>query len=328
LREYDPAKGPFYLNAFSQDVHAPWDRPEFQGRYNPDEITPPPYIPNTRHFRASLAQFYGAISFMDEQFGRILDCLRETGLESSTLISFTTDHGVSFPRCKSTLYDVGLSTALILRWPGHLPAGATCDQMLSNIDLLPSYLELAGITPSPGIQGRSFVAALTGGDYKPHDAIFAERNFHDDYDPMRSVRTDRYKYIRNFSLRPRPKLPSEVTEEDNELAVWNSGQPRPMEELYDLQQDPYEFTNLADRPEYAEILTQLRRRLDDWMQETSDYMRAAKECILWPSDDKRLLPLPAGAAPKPPARQPARQPAKPAPPPQPQVAPPAAPLAG
>lgn len=317
LREYDPAKGPFYLNAYSQDVHAPWDRPEFQGRYNPEELAPPPYIANTAFFRQSLAQFYGSVSFMDEQFGRVLDCLRETGLDKTTLVSFTTDHGVSFPRCKSTLYDVGLSTALILRWPAHLPAGTTCDLLLCNIDLLPSYLELAGIAPSPDIQGRSFIPALMGRDYKPYEAIFAERNFHDDYDPIRSVRTDRYKYIRNFSLRARPKLPSEVTEEDNGLAVWNSGQPRAMEELYDLQQDPYEFSNVVDKPEYAETLAELRRRLDDWMRDTTDYMRGAKQCVNWPSDDKRLLPLPAGAAPKPPARQPARQPAKPAPPPTP-----------
>jgi len=311
LKRYDRSEGPFYLNAYTQEVHAPWDRPEFQGRYSPAEVTPLPFQGDIPFVRNSLAAFYGSVSFMDEQFGRILACLRETGLDQNTWVIFTTDHGVGFPRAKSTLYDPGLLTALIMRWPGRFKPGTTCDHLLSNVDLLPTQLEALGFPASAAIQGRSFAPAILGGDYTPREAIFAERNYHDDYDPIRCVRTRQYKYIRNYGLRARPKLPEEETAEDTGLTLWNSGRPRPREELYDLARDPREFNNLAEDPDSAEVLTQMRERLDAWMRDTNDYMRGAREFVDYPSEDRRTLPLPLGASPKPQPRKPPQPKAKP-----------------
>jgi len=108
---------------------------------------------------------------------------------------------------------------------------------------------------------------------------------------MRAVRTTRYKLIRNYSERPRFKLPSEATEADTPLTLRDSGQPRGFEELYDLQKDPHEFTNLIDDPAYAAVAKDLREKLDNWMRETGDYMRGATQFVDFPSIDKRLLPL-------------------------------------
>jgi arylsulfatase A-like enzyme len=126
------------------------------------------------------------------------------------------------------------------------------------------------------VQGRSFAPLLVGGTYRPNEQVFTERNHHTDYDPMRAVRTERFKLIRNFAQRERYKLPTEGAEADREPSMRNSGQPRPFEELYDLRTDPNEFHNLAEDSNYAPTLRDLRGRLEKWMNETGDFLRGAK----------------------------------------------------
>jgi N-sulfoglucosamine sulfohydrolase len=276
LESWKPAGRPLYLNVYMQDPHAPWNRPEFQGRYRPEDIVLPPFLPNTANFRLSMAQFYGAVSFTDAACGRIFDTIRKVGLEEDSLVIFTTDHGISFPRAKGTLYDPGIRTALLVRWPGHIPRGEVRAQLLGNVDLLPTQLELAGVACPPQVQGRSFAPLLVGGTYRPNDQIFTERNYHTDYDPMRAVRTERFKLIRNYAQRDRYKLPAEAGEADREASMRDSGQPRPFEELYDLQADPNEFRNLAGDSSYEPVLRDLRGRLEKWMNETADFLRGAK----------------------------------------------------
>jgi N-sulfoglucosamine sulfohydrolase len=279
LKGWKRTSGPLYLSVYMQDPHAPWDRPEFQGRYKPDEITPPPFLPNTDRFRKSLSQFYGSVSFMDAAIGRILDTVRQTGLDKDTLVIFTTDHGISFPRAKSTLYDPGLTTALMMRWPGRIKPGRVENKLLGNVDLLPTVLALSGAPPAKSIHGRSFAPLTLGLPYTPNREFFGERNFHDDFDPMRCVRTDRYKLIRNFNKSDRYRLPSEADSSTNEAAMRRSGKPRPFEELYDLKKDPNEFNNVAEDPAYAPVLEDLRQRLDKWMSDTGDFMRGGKEFV-------------------------------------------------
>jgi N-sulfoglucosamine sulfohydrolase len=278
LRGWKRKNGPFYLNVYSQDPHDPWDRPEFQGRYAPGKITPPAFLPNTTTFRSSLAQFYGSVSFTDEAIGRIFDTLRQTGLEEDTLVIFTTDHGIAFPRAKNTLYDPGVTTALLVRWPGRIKPGTVNGAIIGNVDLLPTMLDLIVVPIPKEIQGRSFAPLLTGGTYTPNEQVFAERNF-SDFDPVRCVRTTRYKLIRNYVERDQYKLPKEATEEDTRATMRKTGRPRPFEELYDLESDPNEFENVAEDRAHAGVLEDLRRRLDAWMRDTGDYMRGARELL-------------------------------------------------
>ncbi|MCL5269938.1 MAG: sulfatase, partial [bacterium] len=234
LKHHKPSDGPFYANGGTFDVHQPWntrlklgpkpgthapidlgpERRAFQARYKADELTIPPFLPDMPHFRQELRQFYGIISHMDAQIGRILDTLKETGLDQDTLVYFTTDHGIGFPRAKGTLYDPGLTTAMIMRWPGRFKAGLECPHPTSHVDLLPTLMELLDLPIPERVQGRSYAPSLLGRAYSPAECLFMERNFHGDFDPMRAVRTGRHKLIRNFSERPRFRYPWEMKEGD------------------------------------------------------------------------------------------------------------------
>lgn len=260
---------PFYLNAGFFEVHLPFDRPEYEAD-DPARVIVPPYLPDNRWVREELGRFHGSIRFMDQAVGRILGSLAGAGLDDDTLVMFTTDHGMAFPRAKSTLYDPGIEIALIMRPPGGI-GGRVARQLISSVDIAPTLLEVAGVSPPAGIQGRSFLPLLEGESWEPHEAVFSEKNYHDTYDPVRCVRTERYKYIRSFELRPNLILPADIrrSRASNEMWPW-ADEPRPAEELYDLSADPWEMENLADRAEYADVCSELRDRLARWMEETED----------------------------------------------------------
>jgi arylsulfatase A-like enzyme len=262
---------PFYLNAGFSEVHLPFTRPV----YTPDDpsaVSVPAWLPDNRGVREELARFNGAIRWMDQSVGVILDALRDSGLDRTTLVMFTTDHGMAFPRAKGTLYTPGIGVTLIMRMPeGRGRRGVVREELISSIDIAPTLLEAAGAPPAEAIQGRSFLGLLTGGGYEPRDAVFAEKNYHDCYDPVRSVRTRWYAYLRNFEPRPKIILSSDLrrSSASDEMWPWAS-EPRDGEELYDLEADPYEMTNLAARPELAAVKAELSRRVDQWMTDTDD----------------------------------------------------------
>jgi N-sulfoglucosamine sulfohydrolase len=133
-------------------------------------------------------------------------------------------------------------------------------------------MELVGRPIPSGVQGRSWMGLIRGETDRIHDQLFPELTYHAAYDPMRGVRTDRHKYIRSFEQRPfyfPPNIDNGLTKtllaERGELAT-----PRPQEMLFDLDADPNEQANVVEDPAYAEVLRDLRARLDRWMQETGD----------------------------------------------------------
>jgi arylsulfatase A-like enzyme len=262
---------PFYLNAGFFEVHLPFDRPE----YTPDDpacVAVPEWLPDNRGVREELAGFNGAIRFMDEAVGAILGALGETGLDEETVVMFTTDHGMAFPRGKGTLYDPGIGVALIMRPPSGLGrAGAVVDDLVSHIDIAPTLLDAAGAPIPDSMHGRSFWALLAGGEYEPRECVFAEKNFHDAYDPIRGLRTERYKYLRNFEPRPKIILSTDIRKSpaSDELWPWAAA-PREEEELYDLRADPLEMENIAAHPAAASVREELAARLEEWMERTGD----------------------------------------------------------
>ena len=123
---------------------------------------------------------------MDAAVGRVLAGLRDLGLEEDTLVLFTTDHGVALPRAKCSLYDPGLETALIVRYPARgWRGGRTIEALTANVDLFPTLLEWLGLPVEARVQGRSLLAALDGAALTPRDEIFGELTYHDYYDPRR-----------------------------------------------------------------------------------------------------------------------------------------------
>jgi N-sulfoglucosamine sulfohydrolase len=261
---------PFFLVAGFSEVHLPFRHPRYVPD-RPEEVFVPPWLPDTLHNRRELARFAGAIRFMDQAVGQILTALDASPVADDTLLVFTTDHGAALPWAKSTLYDAGLGTALLMMGAGAA-AGQVRDALLSNVDLAPTLLDAAGLPVPERMQGRSFLPLLSGrGDYEPRDAVFAERNFHDHYDPVRCVRTARYKYIRSFERRPLLLLSTDVKQsEPGRHLPPEVFRERPLEELYDLECDPIERVNLVADPRVAAVKTDLAARLRRWMEETDD----------------------------------------------------------
>jgi len=270
LTERDASR-PFYCQIGCKETHRPWDR---HGTLPDDElgITVPPYLENGPETRRDLAQFQGSVRSLDSGLGLLLDTLERHGLEENTILVVTTDHGIAVPRAKATLRDAGIEVFLFLRYPaGGWPAGEVRGELVSHVDLLPSLLEASGIEIPAVIQGRIMLPLLTGAPYVPNEAVFSEMTHFHMYDPMRAIRTPRYKYIRNFEF---------SRQSDFDIVSLKSGSWRelgyryldghPLEELYDVQADPNEMHNLAGDSAVKATRDRLARDLAAWMHQTGD----------------------------------------------------------
>ena len=234
----------------------------------------PGYLRDTAGTRRELAGLQGAVRHVDAQFGRLMDVLRETGLEASTLVLFTTDHGVAMPRAKGSLYEPGVEAALILRLPGRkgLCGGVVRPELVTHIDVLPTLLDLLGVPIPKNVQGKSLLPLLEGKAQRPHEEIFSEMNYHDYYDPRRAIRTDKYKLIVNFTTAPAFMDPSQSWRPQSDTVVPQNHATayHPHVELFDLTADPWEQHDVAERPPYAATRKDLLARLHRQMVATDD----------------------------------------------------------
>lgn len=270
-RSNDPAEAPFFINSGWHEPHRPYEREGFPPD-DPATVTVQPWLPDLPGIRHDTAGLNGLVRGVDECVGAVRRALDGSPLGENTLLVFTTDHGTAMPRAKGTCYDPGTKTACIMYWPEKIAAGRRCDELLTNCDFLPTMLDVAGIDCPPGLDGRSFAPLVAGKPYEPNEHIFTEMTFHDKYNPMRAVRTDRFKYIRNFGDRPLVFLPLDIYRDPagQEMRDEYYGSRRPPEELYDLEKDPLEYTNVIDDPAYAAVAKDLRGRVSRWMHETND----------------------------------------------------------
>ncbi|ADD07366.1 sulfatase (plasmid) [Natrialba magadii ATCC 43099] len=246
----------------------------YYGADDPDTVRPLPYLPDRRGHRHDLAEMRGMMYAVDEGIGTILDALDENGLTEDTLVIFTTEHGIAFPRAKGTCYDAGIEAALVMRYPGVITADERYDELISNVDVLPTVLDLIDVDVPEAIDGRSFVNLITddGDSYAERERIFAEMTWHDMYNPVRAIRTDRYKYVRSFWHLPTVYLPTDVfvSESGREVRETDGVPPRQYEELYDLRDAPQEDDNVVYEPRYQDVRQDLSRELYEWMDETDD----------------------------------------------------------
>jgi hypothetical protein len=228
---------------------------------------------------------YDNIADMDGQVGEILRQLEADGLTDNTVVFYWSDHGDGVPRSKRSLYDSGLRVPLMIRWPKMSPAvgGSVRDELVSMIDLAPTVLALAGVEIPAHLQGRVLVGPRAA---PAPEFVFAARDRMDiEYDMMRSVRNDRFLYIRNFA----PEQPyaghiiyrnqSAIMQDWLRLqaeraltgpsALWMRTN-RPAEELYDAKADPHQIRNLAGESAHRQTLDRLRKMVSDWMTRTGD----------------------------------------------------------
>ena len=264
---------PFFTSLGLNVTHRPFPPPDPANHPAEDEryCTPPP-LPDVPEIRTDMAAFKASAREMDDSYGAVLDALDQTGLADNTLVCCFTDHGLQFPRHMSNLEDPGIAVYLIVRGPGGFIGGLVVDELVSLMDLVPTAYDLAGIEKSEFVEGVSLRPLVTGKRDSVHDAIFAESNYHAAYEPMRCVRTKRYKYIRRYDDRDRLNLPN-VDDTNSKQYLLGQGwreQAHDRELLYDLTFDPYESNNLVELPMMRDILTEMRERLENWMRKTDD----------------------------------------------------------
>ncbi len=273
---------PFYAQVNLHETHRPYEK----ARTNPTDpakVTLPPYLADDPVAHEDWAVYHDAINDLDAKVGAVLGLLKGEGLADNTIVFFFGDHGRECFRGKYFAYEQGCHDSLIVRWPGKLPAGTQSDELVSLIDVTATSLSLAGIKLPADFHGQPFL----GSDARKREYLFTARDRIDDtLDRVRTVRDARFKYMRNFEPE-RPYIqPMPYAEHTNpnfnlmkELFAagkLNADQSkfmaahRPAEELYDLQDDPWEFHNLAAAPEHAATLKRLRETLDGWMKDTHD----------------------------------------------------------
>jgi arylsulfatase A-like enzyme len=275
LHDYDGGRA-FLLTAGFFETHRPYPL----DRYEPadsDAVDTPDYLPDTPEVRQDLAEFYGSITTADAAVGRILDTLAETGQDANTWVIFLTDHGAAFPRAKSTLYSAGTGIAMIVRPPSRMKLPhKVYDDLFSGVDLVPTLLELLGVTMPSDVEGVSHAQALLAGDHvgPVRDHVYTAKTYHDSFDPIRAIRTKDFLYIENYASRSLLDLPWDIEESPSGHAVAPLvTAPRPERELYDLRADPTETTNLltGDGDDGTDkVAADLAVRLHDWRQRTND----------------------------------------------------------
>lgn len=305
-----PKDRPFFLWLASLDPHRDYSEGTIPDPHDPSEMIVPPFLPDTPDVRSDLAMYADEVTRLDHFIGAVLDELESQGVADETLVVFISDNGRPFPRCKTTVYDDGIRTPMIARWPDRIEPGSVTGSLVSAIDLAPTFLSLAGISPGPTFQGRDFSALFHDTTARIRDFAFAEHNWHDFSARKRGVRSDRYTYIRNddatMPLTPpadavrSPTFSEMIRLRDEggltpaQLTCFQS--PRAKEELYDLELDPHSLTNLAGNPNFAEVLSHHQSALDAWIIETSDHPPAILSGDEF--DRERGTPLPVRQRPR------------------------------
>jgi arylsulfatase A-like enzyme len=287
VRRRTRTDAPFFLSVGFIETHRVFPELEATDAEDQRYTLPPAPLPDTPETRKDMARYARMARELDRKIGVVFDALEESGLSDNTLIIATTDHGIAFPRMKCNLEDSGTGTFLILRAGpavagGAFTGGQVVDAMTTHMDIFPTVMEMIGIDPPERLRGRSLLGLLARDGNGPlldqsrpdslHTAIFGEMTYHGAYEPMRSARTARFKYIRRFEDRLLPVLPNTDNGESKSYLMehgWRERR-RSAEALFDLVFDPNETRNLAAEPESAETLEQMRALLTGHMEETGD----------------------------------------------------------
>lgn len=261
---------PFFLSFGMQSTHRRF--PEINCKVNQDYVMPPFPIYDNKQNREDMAGFISSVAVADKCVGIVMEALKESGLDKDTLVIYTTDHGIAFPKMKCNLYDTGIGVSLIVRYPENRMKGKAVDSLVSQIDIFPTICEILKIEKPLWLQGRSMLPILEGSTEKIRNELFSEVNFHAAYEPMRCIRTERYKLIK-FYDNHEAVVPANIDDGLSKDFLIQSGyleEKRGREMLFDLYLDPIERINLIEDNRYKEVYQNLSKKLCRWMEETRD----------------------------------------------------------
>ena len=280
-----PKDRPFFyvLNSLLTHESRIWQRSNEALTVAPQDVIIPDYFPDIPEVRMDIARKYSNIEAMDKKVGELLSQLEEDGLLETTIIMFWSDHGGNLLRQKRAVGNSGLNVPLIVRYPDKKMAGKVDERIVSLMDLAPTVLSLLNIEPPPHYDGKAFAGPF---EDKPRKYAFGTADrFDESTDMQRSVLDGRFVYIKNFmpelpliyrnKYRERIPMNSKLIQMDSQGELDGDAsyifmKTKEVEELYDLQEDPYEVKNVATNPEYADKLVELRNALSAWQIEIDD----------------------------------------------------------
>ncbi|MDP0496055.1 MAG: sulfatase [Verrucomicrobiota bacterium JB024] len=262
------------------NLHGEGDRFSKTRYYDPAKLdarytAPLPWLPDLPEVRQDMESYRVGVKIMDEYMGRVLDALRHNGYDDNTLVIVTTDHGIEFPGGKKTLSDQGTEVMLMVRGPESHPlasafrGGRVIEPLVTHLDLYPTLCELLGRTVAHPLEGKSMLPLVRGEVSYLHEAVFAEQTYHGKFEPLRSIRTERYKYIRRHF----PNGPIMTHDGPASPIVQKFGwydRPIGHEELFDLYLDPMEACNRIDDPSMAEVRGDLAACLEEHLVASGD----------------------------------------------------------
>lgn len=298
------AEKPFYAAVNIVDPHLPffngpsmrdhpeiWDQTPPSRIYTPEEVPVPGFLHRHPAFAQEMADYYSTVRRGDDCVGAVLEVLERHDLKADTVIIFLSDHGMSMPFAKSSLYPAGVRTPWVVVWPGVVAPGTIdTEHMISAIDFMPTVLEVANVPADTELEGRSIVPLLKGHQQGDRDRVFVQLNENPNADlrPMRGIYTRDFVYI--FS--PWSNGERVATMEARWYRSWATMEQlagentlfkerfdflkhRTREELYAYSSDPDALNNLIDNPHYRKLADQLRSELESWMIRTGDYVLPA-----------------------------------------------------
>jgi uncharacterized sulfatase len=279
---------PFYLTVAFTSPHVPWTVGDAE-QFDPQSLDLPPYLADTRQTREDYARYLAEIVRLDQKVGRLLSMLKDTGQTDNTLVLFTSEQGGQFPGAKWTNWNLGVHTAVIVRWPDQVETGTRTDALVQYVDILPTLLDAAGENvESYELDGRSFLPVLAGQRSTHRDYAYFMHNNVPEGPPyaIRGITDGQFHYLRNYHSEKtyiekhlfgkpshNPYLQTWFFQADRNQKAYkllNRFMHRPAEELYNLEKDPFELSNLAETGQHQQVKQRLIDALDQWMQRQGD----------------------------------------------------------
>ncbi|WP_158498640.1 sulfatase family protein [Martelella endophytica] len=261
---------PFFLSVGFIETHRVYPDPD--PREEPNYIAVPPGYPDTAENRLDTARLHTSLRSVDDAVGQVLAALAASGRAANTLVIFTTDHGLPWPGAKCNLGNAGTGVALVMRGPQGFAGGKVVDALISQLDIFPTVMELAGLGRPPWLRGLSVMPLVAGDVTEIRQEIFAEVTCHAAFEPMRAIRTHEWLYIKRLDggrLRVLANVDDGPTKQLFVNHGWTSNPPRE-NALHNVMLDPQEQCNVIDDPRHVEIVKTLDARLNEWMRSTND----------------------------------------------------------
>ena len=281
-----PKDQPFFLWLAALDPHRAYVPGILETPHELSAVRVPPHLPDVAEVREDLRLYYDEIGRLDSYVGVVMAELERQEVADNTMIIFISDNGRPFPRDKTTLYEGGIKTPFIVKWPGKVEAGTRTSSLVSTVDLAPTITEAAGIEPMKVYEGTSLIRVLADPLAETRSHVFGEDHWHDYEDHARAVLNQKWKLIRNdypdlaatpsadAGRSPTFRIMLDLREEGRlsaaQMACFRT--PRPRYELYDLENDPAELQNLAGEEAYEDVKAELMQALQSWSTATGDFL--------------------------------------------------------